>query len=129
MEAKYKELTEKLDTLEGQYADGMAVIALADKMKNAWFWRGSTVGNASSRKRYDRNHTASARWEEGDHSWYAEFETRSTSSHVYTSSYYTRDGERTNLKAARYSLKRLESEIEACKAELAMAEAEWEIAE
>ena len=85
------------------------IVDLADSMRNAYFWSG--LGNASDRARYDSEHSDCYSWQEGGHDYYAVFETSSSCKNVYTSSCYKKDGVKTNLKAIRNSLKRMEEEL------------------
>lgn len=82
------------------------VVDMADKMKNAYFW--SNDCNKQYRDKYDQNHSVpEVCWEEGGHTYSAEFCTRSSRQNVYAKGHYYKDGTQTNLKAIRNSLARM----------------------
>lgn len=94
-----KEIIEKIE----------AVVNMAEDMKNAYFWHG--VGNQSQRNYYDKKHSVDmVEWEEGDHTYTAEFTTRSSRDNIYAKGHYTKDGNKTTITAIRNSLKRLKAE-------------------
>lgn len=83
-----------------------AVIDMADKMKNAYFWDNNM--NAKLRESYDRYHSVSeVCWEEGGHTYSAEFSTQSSRHNVYAKGYYYKDDVKTNLRAIRCSHDRM----------------------
>lgn len=83
-----------------------AVIDMADKMKNAYFWDNDM--NAKLRESYDRYHSVSeVCWEEGGHTYSAAFSTQSSRHNVYAKGYYYKDDEKTNLRAIRCSYNRM----------------------
>lgn len=83
-----------------------AVINMADKMKNAYFWDNDM--NAKLRESYDRYHSVSeVCWEEGGHTYSAAFSTQSSRHNVYAKGYYYKDDVKTNLRAIRCSYDRM----------------------
>lgn len=83
-----------------------AVIDMADKMKNAYFWDNNM--NAKLRESYDRYHSVpEVCWEEGGHTYSAAFSTQSSRHNVYAKGYYYKDDEKTNLRAIRCSYNRM----------------------
>lgn len=85
-----------------------AVIDCAEEMRNAYFW--APPGNASSRRWYEKKHSAErVEWEEGGRRYSAEFEASCSCRNIYARGYYYRDGQKTTLTAIKNSLKRLEA--------------------
>ena len=83
-----------------------AIIAEAEYMKNAYFWRSPM--SAGARRSYERQHTrAAVTWTEGGHTYTAAYTVRCTCGNIYAAGDYTRDGERTTLLAIRNSHKRM----------------------
>ena len=101
-----KELMDLKETRSGIES----VVNMAEKMKNAYFWTNDR-GSASQRRRYDREHSASYRWDEGGHHYEAAFSTCSSVANIYTYRNYFFDGKRTNLTKIKGSLKRIENMI------------------
>lgn len=85
-----------------------AIIAEAETMKNAYFFTPPT--SASGRRSYEKYHSHElVEWEEGGHSYSAQYTVDCSCKNVYASGSYTKDGKKTTLTAIRNSLKRLEA--------------------
>lgn len=87
-----------------------AIIDDAEYFKNSYFW--TPGGNSSSRKSYDRKHSHdTVTWTENGHDYSACFSVRSSYANYRVSSEYYKDGQKTNLKAIRYSLDRMKKAL------------------
>ena len=85
-----------------------AIIAEADRMRNAYFFQPPM--NAAGRRSYEKYHSHDlVEWEEGGHSYSAQYTVDCSCKNVYASGQYTKDGKKTTLTAIRNSLKRLEA--------------------
>lgn len=82
------------------------IIHQAEKFKGAYFFTPPT--NASARRSYEKyNSCPEITWEEGGHTYTAEFIVCCSCRNVYAAGYYTKDGNKTTLTAIRNSYKRL----------------------
>ena len=87
-----------------------AIVAEADKMKNAYFF--TPAGNASGRRSYEKYHShPEIMWTEGGHAYTAKYTVSCSCKNVYASGTYTRDGQKTTLTTIKNSLKRMEEEL------------------
>lgn len=86
------------------------VVDRADYLKHAYFWSGDN-GNASARRSREKYLSAHAEWKEGGHEWYADIEVSQSRQNTYVYTHYYKDDDRTNLKAVRYSLKRMQATL------------------
>mgnify|MGYP000889517939 CR=1 FL=1 len=103
---EYEGQEKERDEKRGLITKIESVVDMADEMKNAYFW--SNDYNKTYRDKYDQNHSVpEVCWEEGGHTYSAEFCTRSSRQNVYAKGHYYKDGVETNLKAIRNSLKRM----------------------
>lgn len=83
-----------------------AIIEEAATMKNAYFF--APPSSASARRSYEKKHShAKVEWEEGGHTYTAEYTVDCSCKNVYAYGTYTRDGSKTTLTAIRNSYKRL----------------------
>ena len=83
-----------------------AIIAEAEKMKNAYYFKPPM--SAGARRSYEKYHShEEIRWTDGGHDYTAEFEVSCSCSNVYAKGIYTKDGKPTTLTAIRNSYKRL----------------------
>ncbi|MBE5817928.1 MAG: hypothetical protein E7312_02625 [Clostridiales bacterium] len=99
MNEEKKELIEKLNNL----------VDIADYMKNSYFF--SPPRNPEARKSYEERYsTELIKWEESGNSYSARYTTECRGRCVYAWGRYRKNGEKTNLKAIKYSLKRLEED-------------------
>lgn len=88
-----------------------AIVNEAEIMRNAYFF--TPPGNASSRRRYERQHShEKIEWEEGGHIYTAEYITDCSCKNVYAHGIYTKDGNKTTITAVKNSLKRLKMNAE-----------------
>jgi len=86
-----------------------AIIAEAETMKNAYFFNPPT--SAGARRSYEKQHSHDLiEWEEGGHTYTAQYTVSCSCQNVYASGHYTKDGRKTTLLAIRNSLKRLEAQ-------------------
>jgi len=86
-----------------------AIIAEAEAMKSAFYFRPPMT--ASSRRSYEKRHThPEITWEEGGHTYTAEYTVSCSCKNVYASGTYTKDGKKTTLTAIKNSLKRMKEE-------------------
>ena len=83
----------------------------AEYVKNAWWWGGS-YGDADWRESRGESLSDYAEWEEGGHKYTADLTVTLTKKYTRVERDYRRDGERTNLKAIKYSLKRMQAVLE-----------------
>lgn len=88
-----------------------AIVAEAEAMKGAYFFTPPTC--AGARRSYERKHSHElVEWEEGGHSWSAEYTVSCSCKNVYAYPSYTKDGKKTTLVAVRNSLKRMKASID-----------------
>ena len=107
---EYESQEKERDEKRGLITKIETVVDMADEMKNAYFW--SNNCNKQYRDKYDQNHSVpEVCWEEGGHTYSAEFCTRSSRQNVYAKGHYYKDGVETNLKAIRNSLKRMRDDF------------------
>lgn len=93
---KYKEIIEKLTEICEE----------ADRMRNAYFFE--PPKRAAERRDYEWYHShPEISWEEGGHVYTAQYGVSCSCKYIYARGYYTKDGEKTNLKAIKSSLERL----------------------
>ena len=84
------------------------IIYEAEKMRGAYFY--TPPGNASSRRSYERYHShGPIEWEEGGHTYSAEYTVKCSCRNVYAKECYYKDNKKTTLTAIKNSLKRLKS--------------------
>lgn len=84
------------------------LIDTAERFRNAYFW--TPPANASGRRSYEKkNSIPEFSWEEGGHTYTAEYTVSCSCRNVYASGAYTKDGKKTTLAAIKNSLKRLEA--------------------
>lgn len=84
------------------------IVCIAEKMRAAYFF--TPPCNANGRRRYEmENSFPKVEWFDGGHEYTAEYSVRCSCNNVYAKGHYTKDGRKTNLKAIRNSLKRLEA--------------------
>lgn len=82
------------------------IIDEADRMAHCYWFVPQPV--AAQRRIYDKRHSHElVEWTEGGHSYTAEFNVTSTCHNVYARGIYTRDGNKTTLKAIRNSYLRM----------------------
>ena len=85
-----------------------AIIDEAEEMKNAYFFFPLT--NASSRRAYEKKHSHPlVKWEEGGHTYTAEFTVNCSCKNVYAYPNYTRDGKKTTLTTIKNSYNRMKN--------------------
>lgn len=84
------------------------IINLAEKMKNAYFWK--SPGSAGMRRSYEKQNSAEKiEWTENGHVYTAEYITTCSCKNIYAHGEYTRDGKKTTLTAIKNSLERLKA--------------------
>lgn len=82
------------------------IIENAEYCKSSYFWHSSPT--ASQRREAEERWSVSAvAWCENGDSYTAEFCYRESCNHVYAKGYYTKNGEKTTLKAIKNSFLRL----------------------
>lgn len=86
------------------------LIESAEYVKGAWFWEGDN-GNASRRASRGEYLSDYAEWTEGGHKWTADLTVTQSRYYTYVDRDYRKDGEKTNLKAIRYSLARMQATL------------------
>ena len=85
-----------------------AIIAEAEAMRGAYFFNPPT--NASSRRAYEKKHSHPlVIWEEGGHTFTAQYTVTCSCKNVYASGEYTKDGRKTTLTAIKNSLNRMKT--------------------
>ena len=82
----------------------------AEYVKNAWFWEGNN-GDADRREARGENLSDYAEWEEGGHKWTADLTVTLMRRYTRVDRDYRKDGEKTNLKAIKYSLARMQATL------------------
>lgn len=84
------------------------IIDEAVTMKNAYFWTPPT--KAAERRLYEEKHSHDVvSWEDGGHTYTAEYTVECSCNNIYAHGTYTRDGNKTTLTAIKNSLKRLKA--------------------
>lgn len=82
------------------------LIDTAERFRNAYFW--SSPSSASSRRYYEqKNSIPEFTWEEGGHSYSAEYTVNCSARNVYAQGRYTKDGKKTTLLAIKNSYERI----------------------
>lgn len=82
------------------------IISTAEKFKASYFWH--SPHNASGRRYMEAMNTyEKITWQEGGHEYSAAFNVTCSSTNVYASGSYTKDGVKTTLTSIRNSYKRL----------------------
>ena len=82
------------------------IVEEAERMRNAYFW--TPPQRASSRRWYENKHShPKVTWEEGGHTYSAEYSVDCSCRNIYAKGYYSRDGHYTTLTAIRNSLHRM----------------------
>ena len=85
------------------------LIDTAEHYRSCYFWR--SPSSASSRRYEERRGSRDLiEWQEGGHTYTAEFTVRCSCRNVYASGSYTRDGQKTTLTAIKNSYNRLASQ-------------------
>ena len=83
-----------------------AIIDEAETMKNSYFWKSPST--AGDRRAYERYHSHDkVEWEEGGHKYTAEYTVKCSCNNIYAYGNYTKDNNKTTLKAIKNSYKRL----------------------
>lgn len=86
------------------------IINLAEKFRSSYFWAPPATANA--RRAYEvRNSEKEITWQEGGHTYTAEYIVECSCRNIYARGIYTKDGRKTNITAIKNSLKRLEKMV------------------
>lgn len=86
-----------------------AIIDLAEKMKNAYFW--SPPSGAGMRRSYEKyNSVPLVQWQENGNRYTAEYITKCSCNNIYAKGEYTKNGNKTTLTAIKNSLKRMKGD-------------------
>ena len=85
-----------------------SIIKEAETMKNAYFF--NPPCSAGSRRSYEKQHSHPlVSWEDGGHTYTAEFTVTCSCKNIYVYPSYTKDGKKTTLTAIKNSYNRMKN--------------------
>ena len=99
------------EELKKTVAEVERFVRSAEYVKNVWFWEGNN-GNADWLESRGEALSDYAEWEEGGHKWTADLTVTLTRRYTRVDRDYRKDGEKTNLKAIKNSLARMQKTLD-----------------